>query len=107
VADPISVIRISVPASRSDAVGSRPRPAHGGPPLYQLVPELPSLHPLEADGAQECIEITGQVLRSMRFDTTHYVPSYERWLDAAGHREAYRFHKRLLRHLQHQNDIPF
>jgi hypothetical protein len=68
-----------------------------------LAPELPSLHPLEANGAQECIEITGQVIRSMRFEATHYVPSYERWLEAAGHGEAYRFHKRFLQHLQHQN----
>jgi hypothetical protein len=42
-------------------------------------------------------------MRSMRFDTTHYVPSYERWLDAAGHHEAYEFHKRFLQHLQRQN----
>jgi hypothetical protein len=68
-----------------------------------LAPELPSLHPLEANGAQECIEITGQVIRSMRFEATHYVPSYERWLEGAGHREAYHFHKRFLQHLQHQN----
>lgn len=70
--------------------------------FLRLAPELPSLHPLEAGAAQECIEITGQVFRSLRFDTTHYVPSYERWLDQAGHREAYRFHKRFLQHLQHQ-----
>jgi Sulfotransferase family len=70
--------------------------------FLRLAPELPSLHPLEASASQECIEITGQVMRSMRFDTTHYVPSYGRWLDAAGHLEAYRFHKRFLQHLQHQ-----
>jgi Sulfotransferase family len=68
-----------------------------------LAPELPSLHPLEANSAQECIEITGQIIRSTRFEATHYVPSYERWLEAAGHGEAYRFHKRFLQHLQHQN----
>jgi hypothetical protein len=71
--------------------------------FLKLAPELPSLHPLEADAAQECIEITGQVIRSLRFDTTHYVPSYERWLDEEGHLEAYRFHQRFLQHLQHQN----
>jgi len=71
--------------------------------FLRLVPELPSLHPLEANAAQECIEITGQVFRSLRFDTTHYVPSYERWLDKVGHHEAYRFHKRFLQHLQHQS----
>jgi hypothetical protein len=70
--------------------------------FLRIAPELPSLHPLKASAAQECIEITGQVMRSMRFDMTHYVPSYERWLDAAGHREAYQFHKRFLQHLQHQ-----
>jgi len=68
-----------------------------------LAPELPSLHPLDARAAQECIEITGHVFRSLRFDTTHYIPSYQRWLDEAGHLEAYRFHKRFLQHLQHQN----
>lgn len=68
-----------------------------------LAPELPRLHPLDARAAQECIEITGHIIRSMRFDTTHYVPSYARWLDDTGHSEAYRFHKRFLQHLQHQN----
>jgi Sulfotransferase family len=68
-----------------------------------LVPELRSLHPLDAYAAQECIEITGQVIRSLRFDTTHYVPSYAAWLEAAGHLEAYQFHRRFLQHLQHQN----
>jgi hypothetical protein len=72
--------------------------------FLRIAPELASLHPLEANHSQECIEITGQVMRSMRFDTTHYVPTYQRWLDAEGHREAYRFHKRFLQHLQHQNN---
>ena len=70
--------------------------------FLRLVPELPSLHPLDANAAQECIEITGHVMRSLRFDTTHYVPSYQDWLDRAGHLEAYCFHKRFLQHLQHQ-----
>ena len=71
--------------------------------FLRLVPELPTLHPLDANAAQECIEITGHVMRSLRFDTTHYVPSYQEWLEEAGHLEAYRFHKRFLQHLQHQN----
>jgi hypothetical protein len=68
-----------------------------------LAPDLPSLHPLDAYAAQECIEITGHVFRSLRFDTTHYIPSFQQWLEDAGHLEAYRFHKRFLQHLQHQN----
>jgi hypothetical protein len=70
--------------------------------FLRIAPELPSLHPLDAAGAQECIEITGHVMRSLRFDTTHYVPSYANWLDSEGHLEAYRFHRRFLQHLQHQ-----
>ena len=68
-----------------------------------FAPELPSLHPLDANAAQECIEITGHVFRSLRFDTTHYIPSYQRWLDEVGHLEAYRFHRRFLQHIQHQS----
>ncbi len=71
--------------------------------FLMLAPELPSLHPLDARAAQECIEITGHVFRSLRFDTTHYIPSYQEWLDREGHLEAYRFHKRFLQHLQHQS----
>lgn len=68
----------------------------------RLAPELPSLHPISADSPQECTEITGHVFQSLRFDTTHRVPSYRRWLDGAGHVAAYRFHKRFLQHLQYQ-----
>jgi Sulfotransferase family len=71
--------------------------------FLMLAPELPSLHPLDAHAAQECIEITGHVFRSLRFDTTHYIPSFQQWLEDVGHLEAYRFHKRFLQHLQHQN----
>ena len=35
--------------------------------FLRLVPELPTLHPLDANAAQECIEITGHVIRSLRF----------------------------------------
>jgi Sulfotransferase family len=70
--------------------------------FVKLVPELPSLHPLDARGAQECTDITAHVMRSMRFDMTHHVPTYADWLEREGHLEAYRFHKRFLQHLQHQ-----
>jgi Sulfotransferase family len=95
------------PLSGREHGNSDPRPrmvARQFAAFLRIAPELPSLHRLEANASQECIEITGQVVRSMRFDTTHYVPSYQRWLDTAGHGEAYRFHKRFLQHLQHQNN---
>jgi len=65
-----------------------------------LAPQMAAMHPLCADSPQECTEITGQAFRSLRFEMTHRVPSYQRWLDAEGHHEAYRFHRRFLRHLQ-------
>lgn len=69
----------------------------------KIAPELSSLHPIGARSPQECTEIMGHVFRSLRFDTTHHVPSYRHWLDNAGHLAAYRFHKRFLKHLQHRN----
>jgi hypothetical protein len=67
----------------------------------RLAPDVGSLHPLAAGSPQECTEITGHVFQSLRFDTTHTVPSYRHWLDHAGHIAAYRFHKRFLKHLQY------
>jgi hypothetical protein len=68
----------------------------------RLAPDFPKVHPIAATSPQECSEITAHVFRSLRFDTTHTVPSYRDWLDGAGHTEAYKFHKRFLQHLLHQ-----
>ena len=67
-----------------------------------LAPQFRRLHPIEASSPQECSEITAHIFASLRFDTTYRIPSYRRWLDGAGHLDAYRFHKRFLQHLQHQ-----
>jgi Sulfotransferase family len=69
----------------------------------RLAPDFPVVHPVTATSPQECSEITAHVFRSLRFDTTHAVPSYRAWLDAEGHEQAYRFHKRFLQHLQQQS----
>jgi hypothetical protein len=68
-----------------------------------LAPGLASVHPLLAEGPQECSELMAPTFRSFRFDTTHHVPSYRQWLDGASHSEAYGFHRRFLQHLQHQS----
>jgi Sulfotransferase family len=68
----------------------------------RMAPGFDSAHPLDSETPQECTEITAHVFRSLRFDATHHVPSYRAWLDGAGHLDAYRFHRRFLRHLQHQ-----
>jgi hypothetical protein len=67
-----------------------------------LAPDFRRLHPIGANSPQECSEITAHVFASLRFDTTYRIPSYRRWLDRTGHRDAYRFHRRFLQHLQHQ-----
>ena len=67
----------------------------------RIAPEVRRVHPIDARSPQECTEITAHVFRSLRFDTTHCVPSYQRWLDQAGHLAAYRFHRRFLCHMQH------
>jgi hypothetical protein len=72
-----------------------------------LAPAFRSLHPLNADSPQECSEITSHVFRSLRFDTTYFIPSYRQWLDAdvQRHLPAYRFHKRFLQFLQEQDGV--
>ena len=67
-----------------------------------LAPQFGRLHPIDARSPQECSEITAHAFASLRFDTTYSIPSYRRWLDAEGHLEPYRFHRRFLQHLQHQ-----
>jgi hypothetical protein len=68
-----------------------------------LSPEFKSMHPIDANSPQECSEIMAHTFASLRFDTTYAIPSYRHWLAATGHIEAYRFHKRFLRHLQSQH----
>ncbi len=65
-----------------------------------FAPGFDSMHPVDADSPQECSEITAHVFQSLRFDTTHRVPSYQDWLEARGHDDALRFHKQFLQFLQ-------
>jgi len=70
-----------------------------------LAPDFQALHPLDATSPQECSEIAAHVFRSLRFDTTYHIPAYRNWLDAdvVNNLPAYRFHKRFLQYLQHQD----
>ncbi|HTW26309.1 MAG TPA: sulfotransferase [Acetobacteraceae bacterium] len=68
----------------------------------RIAPEFRGVHPLDSRTPQECTEITAHSFMSLRFDTTHHIPSYRRWLDATGHESAYRMHRRFLQHLQAQ-----
>lgn len=91
-----------------------PRPAHFLPEGDKRVRKVDSqldlfnglakgfrdLHPIYADSPQECSEITAHVFQSLRFDSTHRVPSYFNWLEAYGHDDAFLFHKKFLQFLQ-------
>jgi hypothetical protein len=70
-----------------------------------LSPGVSALHPIAADAPQECTDITAQVFQSLRFDNTHRIPSYLHWLEAHGHDEAFRFHRRFLQHLDAQMPV--
>lgn len=72
----------------------------------RLSPGIRSLHPIEADAPEECIEFTSQVFRSPRFDDVYRAPSYRAWLDRSGYDEGYRFLGRFLRHLQGPGVAP-
>ena len=65
-----------------------------------LAPGFAEAHPIDADSAQECSEITAHVFESLRFDTTFRVPSYLAWMDRHGDLAGFRFHKRFLQYLQ-------
>lgn len=68
-----------------------------------LSPGVEDLHSLTAETPQECTDITAQVFQSLRFDSTHRIPSYQSWLDGNGHLNAFHFHRRFLQHLDAQS----
>ena len=70
--------------------------------MRRLAPELDSLHHVAPGEPEECTDITAQVFQSLRYDSVYRVPSYQSWLQDYGHLEAYRFHRRFLRHLDAQ-----
>ena len=69
--------------------------------FHRLSPNFKPIHAVGAELPQECIAITPHVMQSILFHTMYNVPSYQNWLDQNGYREAYRFHRRFLMHLQH------
>ncbi len=90
------------PSDRAEVDALRARTAGRLAWANRLAPEFKRIHPIAPDLPQECIAITAPVFMSIQFHTTHNVPSYEDWLEATDQREAYRFHRRFLGHLQAQ-----
>lgn len=67
----------------------------------QIVPGLMAHHPMGALLPQECVRIWAAQFCSMIFPVQYRLPSYSRWmLYDADHRDAYRYHRIFLQHLQ-------
>jgi hypothetical protein len=64
------------------------------------MPGFKRMHPMGARLPQECVALTAHDFASMIFSTTHRVPSYQAWLDAADLRWVYASHRRQLQYLQ-------
>lgn len=67
----------------------------------QIVPGMMAHHPMGALLPQECVRIWAAQFCSMIFPVQYRLPSYSRWmLYDADHRNAYRYHRIFLQHLQ-------
>jgi hypothetical protein len=67
----------------------------------QIVPGLLAFHPMGALVGQECVRIWAAQFCSMIYPVQYRLPSYAHWLlHDADHRNAYRYHRIFLQHLQ-------
>jgi hypothetical protein len=92
------------PVPQPDTYDSDPRIAQIQANLEmseQIVPGLLSHHPMGALMPQEDVRIWAGQFCSMIFPVQYRLPSYSRWLlYDADHRNAYRYHRIFLQHLQ-------
>ena len=66
-----------------------------------LIPGFSAIHPMGAQLAQECVQITASDFRSVMYPTVYRVPTYAKWvMYEADMAPAYRWHRRFLEHLQ-------
>ena len=68
--------------------------------IDRLIPGFRAMHPMGARLPQECVALTAHDFASMVFSTTHRLPSYQAWLDAADLGWVYASHRRQLQYLQ-------
>jgi len=66
----------------------------------KILPGFKTMHPMGARLPQECVALTAHDFASMIYHTTHNIPSYQAWLDAADLRWVYASHYRQLQYLQ-------
>lgn len=68
--------------------------------FHRLQPDLQRIHAVAADAPEECLIVTSHSFLSFQFQTTHFVPSYEAWLERHDLRASYEWHRRFLQQLQ-------
>lgn len=72
-----------------------------------LIPGFSAIHPMGANLAQECVQITASDFKSVMFPTVYRVPSYAKWaMYEADMSSAYRWHRIFLQHLQAEHSKP-
>ena len=69
--------------------------------LDRLAPGFQAIHEVGAELPQECIAITAQAVRSLRFLVTYRLPDYADYLAQTDMRPAYHWHRNFLQQLQH------
>lgn len=93
-----------LPVPRPDTYQTDPRIAETQATLEMsehIIPGFMSWHPMGAQVGQECVRITASQFCSMIFSVQYRLPTYYKWLlYEADHRQAYRFHRIFLQHLQ-------
>jgi hypothetical protein len=65
----------------------------------RAAPVLRGIHPLDAEGPEECHRLLGATFCSGIYELRYRVPTYAAWLETIDMREPYRFHRLLLRAL--------
>lgn len=93
-----------LPVPQPDTYDTDPRIAETQASLEmseQIIPGFMSWHPMGAQVGQECVRVTASQFCSMIFSVQYRLPTYYKWLlYKADHRQAYRFHRIFLQHLQ-------
>ena len=68
--------------------------------LEGLAPDYHAIHPMTAEGPEECVALFMNALRTLQFGFQYRVPSYEKWLLEQDARIAYRAYQDQLRLVQ-------
>ena len=99
--------RYPAPFPGSDWRNDDPRPAAGREEVrltLEAVPVLATVHPWDAEGADEEIMLLEHTFQSWIPESSAHVPSYGTWVDGSDLRGAYRYLVRLLQLIQWQQE---